>query len=108
MELPEATLPPGAFEGLATRMGGLGGMGMPFAGSDPAGMVRWLRVAMEVLQAAATSSDFFEKAAQAAADLVGLDSASVWLLRDGEWVQEAYPSRPRSGAPAKARPAVRS
>ena len=99
-ELPEATLPPGAFDGLATRMGGIGAGAFP--SNDPAGMVRWLRVAMEVLQAAATSSDFFEKAAQAAADLVGLDSASVWLLRDDEWVQQAYTSNARLGQPAKA------
>jgi adenylate cyclase len=98
-ELPEATLPPGAYEGLATRMGG---MGLPFPSNDTAGMVRSLRVAMEVLQAAATSSDFFVKAAQAAADLVGLDSASVWLLRGDEWVQEAYTSNARLGQPAKA------
>ena len=92
-ELPEATLPPGAFEGLATRMGG---MQMPqLSGGDPAGMIRWLRAAMEVLQAAATSSDFFEKAAQAAAEMVGLDSVSVWLLKDDEWVVEAQQVAPR-------------
>ena len=93
-ELPEATLPPGAsFDGLATRMGG---MQMPqFSGSDPAGMIRWLRTVMEVLQAASTSSDFFEKAAQAAADMVGLDSVSVWLLKGEEWVVEASQVAPR-------------
>src|SRR5206468_12968390 len=56
----------------------------------------------EVLQAAATSTEFFGEAAQAAADLVGLDSASVWLIRDGEWVQEAYTAAPRPNSPAKA------
>ncbi|WP_435009831.1 adenylate/guanylate cyclase domain-containing protein [Tundrisphaera lichenicola] len=98
-ELPEATLPPGAFEGLATRAGGLG---LPFPSNDTAGMVRSLRMAMEVLQAAASSTDFFEKAAQAASDLVGLDSASVWLLHEDEWVQEAYTSSARLNQPAKA------
>ena len=87
-ELPEATLPPGtSFDNLATRMGAIN---LPdLKGSDPAGMIRWLRAVMEVLQAAATSSDFFEKAAKAAAEMVGLDSVSVWLLKDDEWVVEA-------------------
>ena len=99
-ELPEATLPPGAFDGLATRMGG---MQLPeLKGYDPAGMVRWLRAAMEVLQAAATSSDFFEKAAHAAADMVGLDSVSVWLLKEEEWVVEAQQVTPRLAALPKA------
>jgi adenylate cyclase len=99
-ELPEATLPPGAFDGLATRMGG---MQLPqLTGNDPAGMIRWLRAAMEVLQAAATSSDFFEKAAHAAAEMVGLDSVSVWLLKDEEWVVEAQQVAPRLAAVPKA------
>ena len=91
-ELPEATLPPGAFDHLATRMAG---MPLPLAGGDQKGMILWLRAAMEVLQAAASTSDFFEKAAAAAAEMVGLDSASVWLRRDGEWVQQAYQISPR-------------
>ena len=92
-ELPEATLPPGAFDNLATRMGA---MNLPdLKGNDPAGMIRWLRAAMEVLQAAATSSDFFEKAAQAAAEMVGLDSVSVWLLKGDEWVIQAQQVAPR-------------
>ncbi len=93
-ELPEATLPPGSnFDNLATRMVAIN---LPdLKGSDPAGMIRWLRAAMEVLQAAATSSDFFEKAAQAAAEMVGLDSVSVWLLKDEEWVIEAQQVAPR-------------
>jgi adenylate cyclase len=92
-ELPEATLPPGAFDNLATRMGAMNLLDPK--GTDPAGMIRWLRAAMEVLQAAATSSDFFEKAAQAAAEMVGLDSVSVWLLKDDEWVVQAQQHSPR-------------
>jgi adenylate cyclase len=92
-ELPEATLPPGAFDNLATRMGA---MNLPeLKGYDPAGMIRWLRAAMDVLQAAATSSDFFDKAAQAAAEMVGLDSVSVWLLKGDEWVLEAQQITPK-------------
>ena len=69
--------------------------------TDPAGMIRWLRAAMEVLQAAATSSDFFEKAAHAAAEMVGLDSVSVWLLKDEEWVIEAQQVSPSAGQPSR-------
>lgn len=92
-ELPEATLPPGAFDNLATRMGAMNLHELK--GNDTAGMIRWLRAAMEVLQAAATSSDFFDKAAQAAAEMVGLDSVSVWLLKEEEWVVEAQQVAPR-------------
>ncbi len=91
-ELPEATLPPGvAFDGLATRIQAMS----PPTGGDPAGMIRWLRAVMEVLQSASTSSDFFEKAAHAAAEMVGLDSVSVWLLKGEEWVVEASQVAPR-------------
>ena len=58
-------------------------------GTDQVGMIRWLRAVMDVLQAAATSSDFFEKAAAAAVEMVGLDSVSVWLLKDDDWVAVA-------------------
>jgi adenylate cyclase len=95
-ELPEATLPPGgAYDGLATRFSPMG-LQRAFDGSDPAGLVRALRSAMDVLQAAATSSDFFDKAALAAIDLVGLDSASVLLLQGEEWVLQAYQTSPRA------------
>jgi adenylate cyclase len=97
-ELPEATLPPGGFDNLGTRMGAMNLLDPK--GTDPAGMIRWLRAAMEVLQAAATSSDFFEKAAQAAAEMVGLDTVSVWLLKGDEWVVEAQQVTPRlAGTP---------
>jgi adenylate cyclase len=86
-ELPEATLPPGAFDNLATRMGGLNLFDPK--GTDQVGMIRWLRAVMDVLQAAATSSDFFEKAAAAAVEMVGLDTVSVWLLKDDDWVPVA-------------------
>lgn len=51
-------------------------------------MLRWLQAAMDVLQSAASSSEFFEKAAGALIDLVGLDSGQVLLHKDGNWVQQ--------------------
>jgi adenylate cyclase len=52
-------------------------------------LVRWLRSVMEVLQSAASSSDFFERAAQAVVQMVGLDSGRVLLLNQGEWQTQA-------------------
>jgi adenylate cyclase len=45
-------------------------------------MLRWMQGVLEVLQSAAGSSDFFDKAASALVQLVGLDHGWV-LLRDG-------------------------
>src|SRR5207248_11603303 len=40
---------------------------------------------IEVLQSAAGSEDFLERAARSVVELIGLDSALVLLLRDGQW-----------------------
>jgi len=45
-------------------------------------VVPWLRTALSVLQSAAGSSDFFDKAANAVVQLVGMDSGHV-LVREG-------------------------
>jgi adenylate cyclase len=47
-------------------------------------LVRWLQTTMEVLHSAASSSDFFQKAAQAVVDIVGLDTGRV-LLDAEDW-----------------------
>lgn len=54
-------------------------------------LVEWLRVAMTVLQSAASSTDFFDRAARATVEIAGLDCGRV-LLREGEdWrVQSRY------------------
>jgi sigma-B regulation protein RsbU (phosphoserine phosphatase) len=52
-------------------------------------MIRWLQAAMDVLQSAASSADFFDKAASALVDLVGLDTGQVLLFRDGAWRLQA-------------------
>src|SRR5262245_40817663 len=48
-------------------------------------MIEWLDRATDVLQAAADSADFFDRAARAVVETVNLDSARVLLLRDGTW-----------------------
>ena len=86
--LATATIPPGL--SLASGRARL----MPPITPGPGGfqnelMISWLRVAMDVLQSAAGSSEFFDKAAGALVDLVGLDSGQVLLFQDGTWRPQA-------------------
>jgi adenylate cyclase len=58
-------------------------------GIEVESLMNWLRTIMGVLQTAASSSDFFDRAARGVVDIVGLDSGRV-LLFDGEgWRIEA-------------------
>ncbi len=57
---------------------------------DFEGMLTWLQSAMEVLQSAANSTAFFQKAAQAAVNLVGLTSSQVLLLDRNAWKPVAW------------------
>jgi sigma-B regulation protein RsbU (phosphoserine phosphatase) len=79
--LAQATLPPGSV--LLGRQAHL----VPPAPDET--MIRWLQEAMDVLQSAASSADFFEKAAAALVDLVGLDTGQVLLFQDGAWRLQA-------------------
>jgi adenylate cyclase len=45
----------------------------------------WLQAAMDVFQSAASSVDFLSKAARAAIELVGLNSAAILLYGNGQW-----------------------
>jgi adenylate cyclase len=58
------------------------------------GMVRWLQAAMGVLQSAAGSSDFYQRAARAVVDLVGLDSCRVLLRERGMWKLQVVQAKP--------------
>lgn len=58
------------------------------------GMVRWLQAAMGVLQSAAGSSDFYQRAARAVVDLVGLDSCRVLLRELGQWKLQVVQTKP--------------
>ncbi len=53
-------------------------------------MIRWLKAAMDVLQSSASSSDFFEKAARAVVENVGLDTGRVVLQEGDNWRPVAY------------------
>ncbi len=50
---------------------------------DLANLLSWLQTTMGVLHSAATSTDFFQKAAAAVVEMVGCDTGRVLLLRDG-------------------------
>jgi serine phosphatase RsbU (regulator of sigma subunit) len=58
-------------------------------------LVRWLQAAMAVLQSAAGSTDFFDQAAGALVDMVGLESGQVLLLDKGNWKVQALHTAPR-------------
>jgi adenylate cyclase len=80
-ELDEATAAPRPGEARSSEYGTLAMPSTPALESEA--VIRWIQSIIGVLQSAATSSDFFAKAAHAVVDVVGLDSGRVLLL-DGE------------------------
>ena len=54
--------------------------------------VEWLHAALDVLQSAASSADFLDKAASAAVELVNLDSARILLRSPDGWFTQATKS----------------
>jgi adenylate cyclase len=57
-------------------------------------MIEWLDRATDVLQAAAGSADFFDRAARAVVETVQLDSVRVLIRREGAWrIQAAQVAR---------------
>jgi adenylate cyclase len=93
--LPEATLPPGQSLAAATPISGL--PLSPAAGLEMKALLSWLQATMDVLQSAASSADFFQKAASAVVDLVNLDFGRVLLLKQNEWQVQAVHAGPRVG-----------
>jgi adenylate cyclase len=96
--LPTATIPPGSQVSRAVPLVSLA------RGKDKRvdfeAISDWLKTVVEVLQSAASSSSFFEKAADAVVTLVGLDAGKVLLWQDGNW--EAVATRNSALAPADA------
>jgi sigma-B regulation protein RsbU (phosphoserine phosphatase) len=58
-------------------------------------LVGWLQTVLDVLQSAASSRDFFERAAGALVERVGLDAGRVLLLDRGQWHLEAQQTAPQ-------------
>jgi adenylate cyclase len=65
------------------------------AGIEIKALVPWLQATLDVLQSAASSADFFDKAARAVVDLIDLDSGRVLLLKQDEWQTQALCTGPR-------------
>ncbi|HVX64816.1 MAG TPA: adenylate/guanylate cyclase domain-containing protein [Pirellulales bacterium] len=63
-------------------------------------LAEWLRAVVDVLQSAAGSQDFYERAARAVVDLVGLDAGRLLLYEDGDWRIAAEARRAGLAAPA--------
>jgi adenylate cyclase len=85
--LDEPTAAPGSDAGwVGTSTISLGSAG-PL---EAKGVFGWLKAMIRVLQSAATDADFFQKAAQAVVEVVGLDMGRV-LIRDGDsWQTAAF------------------
>lgn len=83
--LPDSTMAPFQHVSLSGNISSIIGKGE----ENVTGVVRWLHAAMGVLQSAAGSSDFFQRAARAVVDLVGLDSCRVLLHEQGTWKMQA-------------------
>jgi adenylate cyclase len=90
--LPDATLIPGQASGAYPRFDP---RALVSGGNFDRQMVLgWLRATLDLLQSAASSSDFFTKAAHVAVDLVGLDASQVLVLENGEWRSVASATAP--------------
>jgi adenylate cyclase len=87
--LVNATAAPGSPAASAPKLSTIVAQREGTSGLNIEEIVTWLQAAMDVLQAAAGSSDFFQKAARAVVELVDMDTGRVLVLRNGEWSMEA-------------------
>jgi len=84
--LAEATIAPGQI-GPLPRFAPLD---VPASGGiEVESLVHWFQAIIGVLQTAASSSEFFQRAAQAVVEIVGLDTGQVLVLNGDEWRVEA-------------------
>jgi adenylate cyclase len=99
-QLDEATEPPGQ----GSLLPSLFTEGKTADAPSPAErdrLLRFLSSAVDVLQSAATSSDFFEKATRAMVEMVGLDSGLILLRRDEGWLEKARCTAPSLSGPGR-------
>jgi adenylate cyclase len=86
--LREATMPPN-LQASAQRFPGL--TEQPTAASElNRQMLNWLQTSMGVFQSAASSAEFFQKAAQAVVDVIGLDTGRVLIWDGDRWETRAF------------------
>ncbi|HTU18319.1 MAG TPA: adenylate/guanylate cyclase domain-containing protein [Gemmataceae bacterium] len=102
--LAEATVRPGMSCRPSLRFDTLG-MG---AGEDNSkAFIKWLHAALDVFQSAASSADFLDKAAAAAAELVSLDSAQILLRGTDDQFSQATQSSTASSSKTDGQPSRR-
>ncbi len=89
--LADITAPPSLLTGPLERFPGLTGQSTDASESNRQ-VLRWLQTSMGVFQSATSSPDFFQKAAQAVVDMIGLDSGRVLILEQGNWQTRAFAS----------------
>ena len=93
--LPQMTIPPGQRSLVAAPLSLL--MRSPGdSGMQMKELISWLQAAMDVLQSATGSADFFHKAAQAMVEMVNLDSGRILLRKDDQWSTHAVYSGARA------------
>ncbi len=93
-KLGSATLPPGS--GPPSGSVKFPSLNINQQGSlSPEAVIRWLKTMQGVLQAAAGTSEFLERAAMALVDLVGLDTGRVLRYEDRVWKIDATKTSPR-------------
>ncbi len=101
--LSDTTAPPTAESSSPQRFPGLAG------GSEMTDkrLLQWLKTAMGVFQAAAGDDQFFQRAAQAVVDIIGLDTGRVLLWEDNGWQQRALAAASPRIAQADRDPSMR-
>jgi adenylate cyclase len=81
---------------------------LALAGQAPESIVAWLQTVIDVLQSAASSPDFFDRAAAAVVQLVGLDSGCVLTVEGEQWRTRSQFFGPRlRPAAGEVRPSAR-
>jgi adenylate cyclase len=102
--LPLASMAPGSVSLLPEMRATLARAEGQAMASDQ--LVSWIEAFLGLLQSAAGSEDFYDKAARALVDLVRLDSGRVLLLLGGQWQLKAKASAGRKtsdGVPPSSR-----
>lgn len=91
--LREATLPPGAWMATAPGLPTSGLSGAQFdeglGTREVESLVRWLRATWDAFQDASEPCDFYQGAAQALVENIGLDSCRALVLEQGAWTVSA-------------------
>src|SRR5262249_22444682 len=90
--LPASTIPPEEFARVVS--GRPSRLVLPAAPAmDNEALIGWLQLALGLLQSAANSLDFFDRAAQAIVDLAGMDTGRVLLWENGRYQERARASQ---------------